>query len=47
MAMSSNGAFFATVSRDPYRAITSLLVFHGRSLDPFMRIETQRPAYIK
>ncbi|KAG2491091.1 hypothetical protein HYH03_010535 [Edaphochlamys debaryana] len=47
VAASSNGAFVASLVRDPYRSVTSLLVFHGRSLDPFMRIETDAAAYVK
>ncbi|KAG2423007.1 hypothetical protein HXX76_015605 [Chlamydomonas incerta] len=46
-AVSSNGAFFASLVRDPYRRVTSLLIFHGRTLDPFMRIETDAAAYVK
>ncbi|KAG2447660.1 hypothetical protein HYH02_007576 [Chlamydomonas schloesseri] len=46
-AVSCNGAFFASLVRDPYRRVTSLLVFHGRTLDPFMRIETDAAAYVK
>ncbi|PNH08695.1 WD repeat domain-containing protein [Tetrabaena socialis] len=46
-AVSADGAYFATVVRDPYRAVTSLLIFHGRSLDPFMRIETDASAFVK
>lgn len=44
-AVSPDGRYLATVSRDPYRAITSLLVFHGSTLDPYMRIETDTPAF--
>ncbi len=47
VAVSPDGSYFASLTRDPYRAITSLLVFHGLSLDPFMRIETDAEAYVK
>ncbi|GLI66011.1 hypothetical protein VaNZ11_009714 [Volvox africanus] len=47
VAVSPDGAYFASLIRDPYRGVTSLLVFHGKSLEPFMRIETDAEAYVK
>ncbi|GFR42731.1 hypothetical protein Agub_g3650 [Astrephomene gubernaculifera] len=47
VAVSPNGALVASLTRDPYRGVTSLLIFHGRTLAPFMRIETDAPTYIK
>ncbi|GIL93850.1 hypothetical protein Vretimale_214 [Volvox reticuliferus] len=47
VAVSPDGAYFASLLRDPYRGVTSLLVFHGKSLEPFMRIETDAESYVK
>ncbi|KXZ51899.1 hypothetical protein GPECTOR_11g332 [Gonium pectorale] len=47
VAVSSNGMYFASLNRDPYRGVTSILVFHGDTLEPYMRIETDAAAYIR
>ncbi|GLC33983.1 hypothetical protein PLESTB_000825300 [Pleodorina starrii] len=47
VAVSSDGAYIASLIRDPYRSVTSLLVFYGKSMEPFMRIETDAEAYVK
>ena len=45
VAVSPNGLYLATVARDPYRRLTSLLIFHGSTLEPYMRIETDTPSF--
>ncbi|GFH23849.1 uncharacterized protein HaLaN_21537 [Haematococcus lacustris] len=40
LAVSNDGRYIATVSQDASRGITSLLLFHGTTLEPYMRIET-------
>ncbi|KAL6762256.1 WD40-repeat-containing domain protein, partial [Haematococcus lacustris] len=40
LAVSNDGRYIATVSQDASRGITSLLLFHGSTLEPYMRIET-------
>ncbi len=47
LAVSPDGRYVATVARDPYRSVTSILVFHGASLEPHMRIETDTPAFAR
>ncbi|GAX72875.1 hypothetical protein CEUSTIGMA_g330.t1 [Chlamydomonas eustigma] len=47
ISISQDGRFVATVSRDQFRHITSLLLFHGATLEPFMRIETDAESYSK
>lgn len=45
LAVSPNGLYLASVARDPYRRLTSLLLFHGSTLEPYMRIETDTPVF--
>jgi hypothetical protein len=44
-AVSADGRYLATVAQDPHRHITSLLLFHGATLEPYMRIETDTTAF--
>ncbi|KAF5836714.1 WD40-repeat-containing domain protein [Dunaliella salina] len=45
LAVSPDGLYLATVARDPYRRLTSLLLFHNSTLEPYMRIETDTPVF--
>lgn len=45
LAVSPDGRYLATVARDPYRSITSILLFHCTTLEPYMRIETDTPVF--
>ena len=45
MGVSPDGKHLATVSRDPYSRTSSLVLFHGNTLEPYMRIETDADAY--
>ena len=47
VSASLDGRWVATVSRDPFRRLTSLLVFHGHTLEPYMRIETDALAFTR
>lgn len=47
VSVSGNGRFVAAVSRDPYRQLSCLLVFHGGTLEPYMRIETEVEAFTR
>ena len=47
VAASPDGRYIATVSRDPFRRVTSLLIFHGNTLEPYMRIETDALAFMR
>ncbi|KAG1677552.1 hypothetical protein FOA52_014450 [Chlamydomonas sp. UWO 241] len=47
VAVSADGRYVATTSRDAHTGVTSLLLFHGDSLEPYMRIETDADAFTK
>ena len=47
VSVSGDGRFVAAVSRDPYRQLSCLLVFHGGTLEPYMRIETEVEAFTR
>ena len=47
VAGSLDGRYMATVSRDQFRHVTSLLLFHGGTLEPYMRIETDVQAFTR
>ena len=47
VAGSLDGRYVATVSRDQFRHVTSLLLFHGGTLEPYMRIETDVQAFTR
>ena len=45
LAVSPDTRYMATVAYDVHRRLTSILVFHCESLDPYMRFETHVQAY--